>query len=184
MPREIHEYTDPDRFIVGTVGQPGERVFYLQARQGFRTSAVALEKEQCSILAERMDGFLEEVGERLSIAMPAIPALVDDLGPLDTPVDELFRVGGLALGWDESKARVIVEAYGESDDVDIPDLGHDDETGPDTLRVLMTPHAARQFAARAKSVVAAGRPPCPLCNGPLEPRGHICPRSNGYKRRS
>ena len=108
-----------------------------------------------------------------------------DAGPLDAPIVEEFRVGAMALGWDEANMRVVIEAHAVSEEeIELPDIGDDDVDGPDTLRVWMDAGYARAFAVRARTVVEAGRPPCPFCSQPLDPAGHVCPRSNGYRRRS
>ena len=99
------------------------------------------------------------------------------------PINEAFRAGSLTLGWDGDAERVLLEARAESEDgepIDPDEDDDDDEDGPDLLRVMMTPETARSFVARAARVVAAGRPPCPLCGAPLDPQGHICPRRNGH----
>jgi len=91
----------------------------------------------------------------------------------------------MALGWDDANRRVVIEAHGIGSDEDsIPEIGDDEAEGPDTLRVWLTPVSARAFAERTRTVVAAGRPPCPFCSQPLDPQGHVCPRANGYRRRS
>ena len=103
--------------------------------------------------------------------------------PLDEPLNEAFRAGSLTLGWDGGAERVLVEARAQDEDgeaIDPEDDDDEDEDGPDLLRVRMTAAAARSFVARAAQVVAAGRPPCPLCGAPLDPQGHICPRRNGH----
>ena len=184
MPRQIHLFEDPQRFIVGTVGQPGERTFYLQAVAGPRVVSVALEKAQVSLLAERVDQLLDEAVRSNGVSIDGVDAL--DMDPLAMPLMEEFRVGAMALGWDAGRERIIVEAHAqvEDDRIDIPDLDDDVSEGPDTLRVRMTAEAGRAFAERARVVVAAGRPPCPFCDLPLDPIGHICPRANGYRRRS
>lgn len=189
MTRQVFDFSAPDRFVVGTVGQPGERVFFLQARQGNLVTSVALEKAQVAALAERVDQLLDEAmdsrAEEGEIPATASPML-GDAGPLDAPIVEEFRVGAMALGWDEASRRVVIEAHAvsEDDDIELPDIADDDAEGPDTLRVWMTPAYARSFAERARTVVAAGRPPCPFCSQPLDPDGHICPRANGYRRRA
>lgn len=187
MTRQIFSYQAPDRFVVGTVGMPGERTFYLQAREGSSVTSVALEKAQASVLAERVDELLNEAAERggpTEVPTEA-PAALIDTDPLDVPLVEEFRVGAMALGWDEANGRVILEAYAIVEDAeDVPELGDDEADGPDTLRVWMTAAYGRAFAQRTRSVVAAGRPPCPFCSQPLDASGHICPRSNGYRRRT
>ena len=118
--------------------------------------------------------------ERSLVSRFVKSALVD---PLDAPVTEEFRVGAMALGWNGESELVIIEAHEVvEDEDDVPDLEEDPEDGPPCLRVRLTGAQARAFAKRAMSVVSAGRPPCPFCNLPLEPSGHICPRANGYRR--
>lgn len=187
MTRQVFDYADPDRFVVGTVGMPGERTFFLQARKGNAVTSVALEKAQVAALAERVDQLLDEASQSRAAEgeIPeAAPVELADPAPLDMPIVEEFRVGAMALGWDEASRRVVLEAHAVAeDDVDIPDIADDGPDGPDTLRVWIAPALARAFAERSRQVVAAGRPPCPFCNQPLDPAGHVCPRSNGYRRR-
>ncbi|GAA2101992.1 DUF3090 domain-containing protein [Streptomyces albiaxialis] len=194
MSRQVFLYDPPDRFIAGTVGLPGRRTFFLQASAGGRTTSVALEKAQVEALAERIDELLDEVVRRSggNAPVPAVaPAEVDDTEPLETPVEEEFRVGTMALAWDGEGERMVVEAQAivelEPDaDEDLADaeerLLQDDENGPPMLRVRISGSMARSFAKRALEVVNAGRPPCPLCSLPLDPEGHVCPRQNGYRR--
>ncbi|MFI7589137.1 DUF3090 domain-containing protein [Spongisporangium articulatum] len=187
MPREVFEYDPPERFVAGTTGQPGSRTFFLQARAGRRLTTVQLEKQQVSVLAERVDELLDEVVRRTGGEAP-VPALApvgdEDSGPLDVPIEEEFRVGTMSLAWDGDTERVVIECFeagpaGEDDD-ELPDV-EDDAEGA-VLRVSLSGAVARAFARRALAVVAAGRPPCPFCANPLDPEGHICPRANGYRR--
>lgn len=188
MPRQIFEYDPPERFVAGTVGEPGSRTFFLQARGGGRTTSVALEKQQVSVLAERVEALLDEVVRRTSgeAGVPAVtPSAAEDSDPLDAPIDEEFRVGTMALAWDGDDGVVVIEAQAVVDtdeEGDEPPLIGDDEEGPPLLRVRLAGAAARAFAKRASTVVSAGRPPCPFCGGPLDPSGHVCPRANGYRR--
>src|SRR4051794_36975898 len=192
MPGQLFDFESPDRFVAGTVGQPGERTFSLQATHGPRMVSVALEKVQVAALAEKLDELLDEVRRRQG-ADSTIPALVppdlEDVAPLGTPVEEEFRVGTLALAWDDDDSVVIVEAQSmdtesvEADAEEEPTAGAADggEFSGDLLRVRIQPASARAFVKRAMRVVAAGRPPCPLCGNPLDPEGHICPRQNGHR---
>jgi uncharacterized repeat protein (TIGR03847 family) len=175
-------FDPPDRFVAGTVGQPGERIFFLQASGSGQIVSVALEKLQVSALAERLDELLDEVRRRQGAdsAVPAVsPPQLEDVAPLDTPVEEEFRVGTLALAWDDDDALVIIEAQ-SSIEAEETGAASDVDTDADMLRVRLSPAVARAFAKRALRVVAAGRPPCPLCGNPLDPEGHICPRQNGH----
>ena len=183
--REIYSYDPPERFIAGTVGDPGERTFFLQARRAGRMTSVALEKEQVAVLAERMEELLDEVLRRTGGAaqVPAVAPvdLVDD-APLEQPVDEEFRVGALILGWDADAERVIIEAHAraETEEEQVEALADEAEDGPPVLRVRITGAQARAFAKRAQLVVSAGRPSCPFCGLPIDPDGHLCPRMNGH----
>jgi len=179
--RQISDHGTPDRFIAGTIGLPGERTFYLQSRSGMQTMTVVLEKEQVALLAEKLLELLDEVS-RVDPAEQAGSDVEVDLDPLELPVIEAFRVGAFGLGWDTGSHHVVLEIHAVSEDADVPDIGDDDASGPDTLRVWLGAGAARAFARRAQSLVAAGRPPCPFCHLPLDPGGHICPRANGYRR--
>lgn len=181
MPREIHLHDPVERFVVGTVGMPGDRTFFVQARTGARITSVVVEKAQVATLAERLGEVLSDVGERFSVEIPAVGPL--DLDPLEVPLAEEFRVGAIAFGWDPMAEQMLFELHATSGDSDLdPTELADDDEGPAMLRVRATLRQTVAFVERARKVVAAGRPPCPFCQQPLEPRGHICPRANGYRR--
>jgi uncharacterized repeat protein (TIGR03847 family) len=197
MTHQVHAFEPPERFVAGTVGEPGDRTFFLQARGGGRVISVALEKVQVSLLAEKLEELLIEANKRFGVTLPEAPVLAGhDNEPLDTPVDEEFRVGTLGLAFDVDTATVVIEAIeageaeveielGDDEPADEDDDdGDDDEPDDDLdrLRVRLSPEATRAFIDRARRVVAAGRPPCPLCGQPLDPAGHLCPRHNGYHR--
>jgi uncharacterized repeat protein (TIGR03847 family) len=186
MARVIHVFRAPDRFVAGTVGQPGDRTFYLQASEQSRLISVALEKQQVQVLAERIGSLLEEVHRRFGADVPDDPPPEDnnlDTDPLDVPVEEEFRVGTMGLGWDAESKAVVIELLAVSEEeVDEAVVLDDTEEGPDAVRVFLSPPAARAFAERADRVINAGRKPCPLCAEPLDADGHICPRQNGYRR--
>ena len=135
-------------------------------------------------MAERLDELLDEVRRRQGgdSSVPAVaPSQLEDVAPLDAPVEEEFRVGTLALAGDDDDDLVIIEAQSVVDDPEAPvEAPSDVETNADMLRGRLSPAVARAFAKRALRVVAAGRPPCPLCGNPLDPEGHICPRQNGH----
>ena len=183
MAGQLFEFVDPERFVAGTVGEPGERTFYLQATSGARVVSVALEKVQVAALAERLDELLDEVRRRQgsdSDVPATAPAELEDVAPLGTPIEEEFRVGALALAWEEESSTVLVEAQSATGEEEQEPDDSAEFTG-DLLRVRLQPAVARAFAKRALRVVAAGRPPCPLCGNPLDPRGHVCPRQNGHR---
>ncbi len=194
MPRRIYDFSVPDRFIAGTIGEPGQRTFYLQAKKGSAIVSVALEKVQVVVLAQRIAELLAEMGRRGVTVTAGAPAGDEGATALSEPVIESFRVGTMTLAWDSIADEVILEARAEveedEDEEDESEASADDEEpdviddldpdGPDLVRVRLTPGRARVFAERALEVAASGRPPCPLCGRPLDPGGHVCPRRNGY----
>ena len=175
---------DPvERFVAGTVGQPGERTFLIQARQGSRLISVSCEKSQVQALADRLVYMIREIKQ--SDPTIVISRLMRDDAPLETPIEEEFRVGVIGIAYDSSRQliQIDLQAISESDEsepdfIDVDDLSGDQ----DILRVLIPPSVADQFSKRALSVVNAGRQPCPFCGGPIDLRGHLCPRANGYRR--
>jgi uncharacterized repeat protein (TIGR03847 family) len=208
VPRRIYDFGVPDRFVAGTVGLPGNRTFFLQARKGSALVSVVLEKVQVQVLAERLALLVAEIGRRGVQVPEALAPSDDDTAPLGEPLVEAFRVGTMTLGWDPEHEQVVIEARAQEevdedeapddDDADADDDDDEDEDpdeddepvtleiddsdpdGPDLVRVRLTPLAARAFVERSLRTVAAGRPPCPFCGQPLDPTGHICPRKNGY----
>jgi uncharacterized repeat protein (TIGR03847 family) len=185
VPHQIIRFNSPDRFVAGSVGEPGQRSFFLQAREGARMVTVLLEKEQVAALAERMDALLDEVVRRTAGQAPVpvvAPGDLDDNAPLEQPIEQEFRVGTLTLAWDGTDDQVVIEAFAAADD-DVMQPDSEIPEDRDVLVVRISGAAARAFVKRAQALIAAGRPPCPLCALPLDPEGHICPRQNGYRRR-
>lgn len=189
MSRQVYDFEPPERFVAGTVGEPGDRTFFLQARGGGRVISVALEKIQVTLLADKLEELLAEAVRRFDADIPDSPdPLPTDNEPLDTPLDEEFRVGTLGLAWDSDDNTVLIEAVAAGAEGELPaeedePAGSDlDDESRDLLRVRLGPREVRAFIERARRVVSAGRPPCPLCGLPLDPDGHLCPRQNGYHR--
>jgi uncharacterized repeat protein (TIGR03847 family) len=185
MPRRLFVFDQPDRFATGTVGEPGNRSFFLQARDGRRVVSVGLEKAQVAVLAERLGKLLVEL-DRRGIAEDSTAPILPDEHPLDEPLNEAFRATTLTLGWDVDAEQILIEARApgpddeEDEEAAVAEIEDDDEDGPDLLRVRLSAEAARTFVERAFRVIRAGRPPCPLCGNPLDATGHICPRKNGH----
>ena len=189
MASVIHNFDPPERFVAGTVGPPGQRTFFLQARTGARVTSVALEKQQVSVLAERIDELLDELlasveGDSSIPALP--PAALEDNDPLEQPIVEEFRAGTMTLSWDSTDERVVVEVFPFTEEAVVEPGTPEEEAGepePEEVLVVRLPAGlARAFSKRAQVVVGAGRDPCPFCGGPLDPGGHLCPRANGFRR--
>ena len=184
MARRILRFDAPDRFIAGAIGEPGKRVFHLQATEGGRLSAVIVEKSQVAILARRIAEMLKDLGEGGEIGLPTAGSPLPPTAPtLTEPLNAEFRVGTIALAWDPAVNRLILEFrddMNEEDASDAPPPMNDAPDGPDVLRVSLSPAAALTFAERALQLAAAGRPPCPNCGAPLEVTGHRCARKAAY----
>lgn len=175
MVRRVFDFDSPDRFVAGTVGAPGARSFYLQARQGEALVSVGLEKTQVAALAGRISELLDAV-EGLEGELPARAG--HDDRPLEEPTIELFRVGAMALAWDATAHRVVIEAQPLADEGGLADVPDRAPEVPDLLRVRVEASRARDFIRRAASLIAAGRPACPFCGQALEPTGHFCPKTS------
>jgi uncharacterized repeat protein (TIGR03847 family) len=119
-------FDPPDRFVTGTVGEPGQRTFFLQARKASQVVSVVLEKVQVQVLAERLDQLLDELEER-GVTEATAGAATTDTGPLDEPLVEAFRATTLTLGWDADAGLVLVEARAEPIEVEIEAADDDDD---------------------------------------------------------
>lgn len=175
----IRIYKDLSRFTVGTIGLPGERTFFIQIRKGTEVLSASIEKSQVAAMSERIHYMLKEI--RLAHPLTERPVLIRDSLPLDTPVMDEFRIGSIAMFYDEDSELIQIdlrELNFNSEEV------HDEETSDDVeiLRIFITATQALIFSDRADLVVAAGRQPCPFCGLPIDPQGHLCARANGYRR--
>lgn len=179
----VHGFDPPERFVAGTVGDPGSRTFFLQAREGNRMVSVAVEKQQVAALAERVGELLDEViadGGTHGVVPAVAPYELADDAPLSQPIEEEFRAGTMTLSWDPADERVVIEVFPVGEEpVELADGEEPDEM----LVVRLAPGQARAFVQRAEAVVGAGRATCPFCGQPIDPDGHLCARANGFKRR-
>jgi uncharacterized repeat protein (TIGR03847 family) len=184
------EWPDVDWATVGTVGPPGQRVFYLQARQGADQVTLKLEKQQVAAIAQ----FLGEILSDLPVADP-LPD--DDAMALAEPVQAEWAVGGLQLAYDSEADRIVIvaeEIGGDEDEEEDAGEPGGTEAGPGrgpsaagdppadrgTGRLSLTRTLAAAIVRRGWDLVAAGRPACALCGRPIDPDGHSCPRTNGH----
>lgn len=179
MPTRVHEFAWPDRVVIGTIGVPGARTFYLQVRAGKEIVSIALEKQQSAELAEKIDQILDQLfaleGNPFSVPTGTPIELVDN-DQLEA-VQEQFRAGAMSLGWDPTTAQVVIEAYPITEvdaDEDVELLAGNAADPAEMLLVKMPVGTARAFAKRTREVVGAGRPACPLCGYPMDADGHTC----------
>jgi uncharacterized repeat protein (TIGR03847 family) len=186
----VHGFDPPERFVAGTVGPPGQRTFFLQAREGVRVVSISLEKQQVQVLAERIDDLLDELmnSEATRGLIPAVAPLdLDDAEPLEQPIDEEFRAGTMTLSWDASDERIVIEVFPFNEAAVVaPDQVEEDFTEPEPEEVFVVripASSARAFVKRSEQVIGAGRPNCPFCGNPIDPDGHLCVRANGFRRR-
>ena len=161
---------DPDVFTAGTVGPPGQRAFYLQARDGDLVITVRCEKQQVAALADYFEGLLDDLEPAPYVA------ITEDLDLVE-PVQELWTVGPIGVAYEEEHDRVVVvleelvlEEGAEAED--------DDEGDGDKVRVRLSRAQVSSFVQHSRAIVAAGRPACRFCGLPIDPAGHPCPRMN------
>lgn len=169
------DFQAPDSFVAGTRGEPGHRIFFLQARQGAELVTLRLEKQQVAALAEYLGGLLADLPP-LEEPVPEPPDLMEPLVPE-------WVVGSLAVAYQERDDRMLIVA---EELVPLPDDADeaDEEAlerlaaGAASARFLLTRAQVAAFIPQARRLVASGRPPCRLCGRPIDPEGHLCPRNN------
>ncbi len=161
---ESFDLIDVDKLTVGAVGEPGRRVFVLQARHASQVVTLKLEKSQTAALAAYLDRMLEDLpGPTLD--------LPEDLD-LEEPTEPEWVIGSLGVAYDEALDRLVLVAE-EAVDEDAEDRAR--------ARISATREQVTALARRGTELVQSGRPPCPLCGYPLDPAGHACPRANGHR---
>ncbi len=181
MPDPI-ELDPVDGLGAGAVGEPGDRAFYLQARKERAQLTVLVEKEQVALLATEAVAFLDRIADEYPEDAISLPSEEADLREPTVP---LFRARLIGLGFDPERELVLIELRERSSDDDeeaaepppVIEPEPDEEEGF-VARLYATRPQVRAMAARGAAAVAAGRPPCPLCDQPMDPAGHRCPRWN------
>jgi uncharacterized repeat protein (TIGR03847 family) len=189
------EFDPVDSIGAGAIGEPGQRAFYIQAEKDGQVLSVLVEKQQVAMLAERVQILLDQVAAQFPGTGDDAPgALAPDAGELQGDPVPLFRAVAIGIGFDPSRRLVVLELHErplaeeeEDEDDDDEEDDADDDLAPAgdegegyLARLYFTAAQARAMATRGSAAVERGRPPCPLCGGPLDPSGHICPRLNGH----
>lgn len=174
---------DPvESFIVGTIGQPGEREFFLQAKFRGAIHSFAVDKLQVTALADRMALLIGEL-KSASYRFENVPVV-----QLEVPLIPEFQVGVIGIVWLAEKEEILLDIQelveGENELIAEPDEDNFDnsEGQPQLFKLFLDPSVANNFVQLARKVVAAGRAPCPFCGLPINKGGHLCPRANGYRR--
>jgi len=156
---------------VGTIGPPGSRTFYLQGGRGSQTISLVIEKEQAVMLASSLEAFLQELEEKHPLATRSSDESIMQDMRLREPVEELFRVGNMGMGFNETANQIVLVAY---------ELVDEDEE-PNVVSFWANRSQMDSLVTRAREVVAAGRPICGNCGQPMNPEGHFCPNRNGHR---
>lgn len=169
-----YDLGDVDRFTAGTVGEPGQRTFFLQAVQAGIVVTLKAEKQQVGALARYL-------AELLADLPPAVTDLVPRDMELAVPIEPEWVLGQIGIVYDEDRDRIVLRA----DEVSEPEDEEPDESaGTDvlggSLRLTLTREQTAGFVYRATELIASGRPPCPLCKRPVDPDGHTCIKTNGH----
>lgn len=161
-----------DRITTGAVGEPGERTFFIQARIGERLVTITVEKEQVELLASSILEILATVDEETGEG-PASDEL-----ELEAPVDALWRVGRLAVGYSEDRGLMMLEL---EEAVPEPESEEEEAPEPAHLRLWATREQMLALSRQGAAVAARGRPRCQFCGNPMDPQGHMCPAMNGHR---
>ena len=165
------EFLEPDHFTAGAIGEPGRRIFYVQARQAEHVVTLRLEKQQVAALGEYLAGILADLPD--AEPLPVSPALIE-------PVVAEWVVGSLAVAYEEADDRILLVAEEfvpvEDEDDDAALLA--DDLDVSTARFRLTRAQVQAMVAHAHNVVNAGRAICQICGRPMDPAGHLCPRNN------
>jgi probable phosphoglycerate mutase len=167
----LHDLNPVTHITAGAVGAPGKRTFYLQGRQGTQVITLAAEKEQIAALSTGIDQLLERLGT--GSATVDVTAMQMELSQ---PIEPLFRVGQLGLGYDADRSLIVIVAYA------VPE--EENQQTIDVVRFWATREQMRGLARHAAAIVAGGRPVCVLCGRPIDPEGHFCPKRNGHGQRA
>ncbi|HEX6312814.1 MAG TPA: DUF3090 family protein [Acidimicrobiia bacterium] len=174
-----------DALATGAVGEPGQREFFIQARTASTQLTVLVEKEQVALLATEAVAFLDRIAADFPEEDDAL--LPQQMVTLREPTVPLFRARLIGLGFDPERERVLIELREQGSDDDEEEAAPaadeaadtvDDEAEGYVARIYATRSQVRAMAAHGAATVAAGRPPCPLCDMPMDPAGHRCPRWN------
>jgi uncharacterized repeat protein (TIGR03847 family) len=166
------ELPRPQRFTAGTVGEPGRRVFFLQAFADGELVTLKCEKQQVGALAEHLATLLAD------LPMPGDEEVVDTDVDFVEPPGAAWAVGRMGVAWDEGDDRLVLqceEMLVVDEDTPLEEVVEEE---PATARFRLTRAQVVAFIQVARDLVAAGRPPCYLCGGPMDPTGHACPRLN------
>ena len=176
MAQSVIDLNPITRITVGALGEPGQRTFYIQARQGAMLVTLLCEKEQTQAIALGIEQILAQIAQLDPVrAGPLDEVLAQDMS-LKEPVEPLFRIGQMGLGYDEDRNLLVLVAQ------ELLDVDEDTELAS-VARFWFTPLQGRTLARHALHVAAAGRPTCPLCGAPMEADGkHFCPRKNGHNK--
>ena len=177
---ESYEMHTVSRITVGTVGEPGDRTFFLQGSHGAERVSLIIEKLQALALAQALSEMLEELENRYELPPHRAQRIPPGDLELEEPIEARFRVGQIGLGYDEGADRVVLMASELGGG-----LGDDEELEPiegevEMVRFWISRDQASALGRRAVAVAGQGRPICPLCEQPIDPDGHFCPRSNGH----
>jgi len=160
---ESFELRAPEHFTCGTVGAPGERVFYIQARQGRRLVTLKSEKEQVRALGEYLAELLDKLPAGTGVKLPEAALL--------EPIEPAWPIASIGLGYEDATRRIVIVATAAVEE--------EGDEAP-TAKFCVTREQAAAFVSRAQTLMKGGRAICPMCSQPKNPDGHVCPRSNGH----
>ena len=176
MPHEKFDLNPTSRITVDAIGKPGERVFYLQGKNDDRVVTLLVEKFQIQTLSLAIENLMSELREKMPDIPAASPVFNEDEMLLDPPLDPIFRVGELSLGYDPEHDLMVLIA------TEVPSESQDtEEEAVSEVRFWCTRSQIRAMCHWGIEIASRGRPICPQCGQPEEPEGHLCPKKNGHQ---
>lgn len=173
MSGELIDFNPVSRITIGAVGQPGQRIFLLQASQGASTITLKLEKEQAMVLASSAIQLVEELDETYPRSHSKFDKPLSADLMLREPTEPAFVVGQIGLGYDKDQDMVVLV---------VQEVEFEGLEKPATARFWATRAQIQALSDHTLEVASKGRPICPLCDSPIDPEGHFCPKSNGHEK--
>lgn len=168
----LYNMNPASHITVGTVGEPGDRTFYLQASHDGETLSLIIEKSQAVALSAALSEMLGELENRFELPPVRAGRVSQESLVFQEPTVVPFRVAQIGIGYDEAEDKVVIVAQALSDE--------EGEEESDVARFWISRDQAAALSEHAVNVAGQGRPICPLCGQPMQPTGHVCPRTNGH----
>lgn len=153
---------EAETVTVGFIGQPGSRVFYLQVLHAGDVHTFKVEKQQVAALASAIEEMLADVVVDAPVTLP-------DVREPGAPDWVVGTMGLTTIDVDTGRALLVLHEL-------VPD---EEAENASVARLGLTPPQLAALGLKCEQSIAGGRPNCELCGRPMDPEGHVCPKTNG-----